>query len=458
MTFAPTPEVDQQILNLGLEGYIDSQLALNTPHAGTEARISNYTALRPTMSALRSARDNDDRLMEHELVHAAFIRAIYSPHQVFEVLQRLWLDHFNISFGDNNDHHLTAHYQEQVLRPNGMGRFRDLLVATAHSPGMMLYLDNWISDARSGINENYGRELLELHTLGIDLEGNKIYTEDDVVGASHVMSGWSLTERNTPVFQYKPEYHSTEPISLLGGQWTNAGLNGKDAGDSLLAFLASHPQTARYVSTKLIRRFVTDNPPEALIASAAQVYLNNDTNIVPVIRHILGSAAFANSAGQKLRRPFEQIAASARALGVETSNDPESQGAERVFTAIGNLSHRPFDHSTPDGYPDVAEPWLSSGMMLRRWESGATMARNRYGSDGTMVYDVAALRGSANTALELFERLTNRLNLGQLSAQTRAEVFAVLDISDDTLIDDFRNNDFQDLVSFLTAHPFFQLR
>ena len=392
--------------------------------------------------------------MDHEVVHMTVLRAASSNNQLFEVLQRLWMDHFNISFGD--DWEWVAHYMEQVLRPNGMGSFRDLLVATAHSPSMMVYLDN-ASNTAAGINENYGRELLELHTLGIDSAGRQIYTEDDVVGVSHVMSGWSFNYDNY-TFEYKPFNHSSRQVSILGGQWTNAGLAGKNAGDSLLNFLAGHPQTARYISTKLIRRFVTDEPSESLIASAAAVYLANDTNIVPVLRHILGSPEFASSAGQKIRRPFEQVIATLRVTGSVLSNDAQSDGADRIHDLLEDLTHAPWRHSTPDGFPDVAEPWLSSDSLLTRWEGGARISRNDWSRDETLRYDQAALRGSASTAGELFDRLSLRLNLGELDASLRSTILNIVGLDETTPIGDVDDRDFTDLLSYLISHPLFQLR
>ena len=273
------------------------------------------------------------------------------------------------------------------------------------------------------------------------------------------MTGWSYDyddpDRN---FEFKSGNHSELEVSILGGQWTNAGLPGKSAGDSLLNFLSHHPQTARNVSTKLIRRFVTDTAPESLIASAAAVYLANDTNVVPVLRHILGSSEFANSGGEKIRRPFEHIVAAIRATGAVVGSDPDSEGAERLFRHIENISHAPWRHGPPDGFPDVAEPWLSSDSMLRRWDGAARVARNNWTGDASLAYDEAALRGSATTGGELFDRLALRLNIGELDAATRATIIGTAGIEETTPIDDIDNRDFTDLLSYLISHPLFQLR
>ena len=454
LTFAATPEIDQQILDLGLVGFIDSQLALNTADPEVEGQIANYLSLNPSLGALASLNENNRRLMDHEIVHMSVFRAVNSRHQLYEVLQRLWMDHFNTSFED--DWSWSAHYLEQVIRPNGMGSFHELLAAVAHSPAMLYYLDNAISNA-SSVNENYGRELLELHTLGIDDSGRQIYTEDDVVGVSHVMTGWSIDFDNR-TFLFRSGDHSDRAVSILGGQWTNAGLSGKAAGDSLLYFLSHHPQTARHVCTKLIRRFVTDNAPESLISSAAAVYLANDTNVVPVLRHILGSGEFANSTGLKIRRPFEQIVATIRALGVELPTQPEGHAAERIYEYLRDAQHAPWRQATPDGYADVAEPWLSTETMLRRWEGVARVARNDWTVDDSLRYDPVDLRGATTTAGEVFDRLALRLNIGEQTSQTRSTLLGIIDLSADTPIDDVDDRDFADLLSFLVAHPMFQLR
>ncbi len=463
LTFGITPEVDQSVIALGIGGWIEDQLSKNRPDPAIENLFSGYQILNGTpkqaYDAIRAESDN-----EREITHAQLIRARYSSHQLFEMMTHLWMDHFNISFGGDSNAYTVA-YQEQVIRPNAMGRFADLLVATAESGPMMEYLDNTDSDARRGINENYGRELLELHTLGIDEQGNQIYSEDDVVGAAHVMSGWaregSRDSANYGQFLYRPEYHSTDAVSLLGGQWTNAGLAGKAAGDSLLQFLARHPQTAQYVCFKLCRRFVADAPPAALVASAASVYLANDTAIVPVLRHIFNSPEFATSGGQKVRRPFELLAAAMRSLGTSVPIDPQSDGAEDLIRALQRMGHQPWRWETPDGYPDEALPWVNSNALLLGWEFTSRLARDqltRPDDDSPLVTDLAALRGNASTAAELFDRLTFRCNIGDLPAELRDGLLALLELGPDTPAGDVDDDSLIELTTFLLAHPLFLLR
>ena len=463
LTFGITPEVDQSIVALGITGWIEDQLAKSRPDPAIENLFSGYQILngspKQAYDALR-----DDGNHYREITHAQMVRARYSSHQLFEMTTHLWMDHFNISF-EGSDNAYTVAFQEQAIRPNAMGRFVDLLVATAESGSMMEYLDNTDSDARRGINENYGRELLELHTLGIDEAGNQIYSEEDVVGAAHVMSGWAREgDRNSAnygQFRYRPEYHSTDAVSLLGGQWTNAGLADKAAGDSLLQFLARHPQTANYIAFKLCRRFVADSPPASLVASAAAVYLANDTALVPVLRHIFNSPEFAASGGQKVRRPFELLTAAMRSLGTSVPMDPQSDASEDLIRALQRMGHQPWRWETPDGYPDEALPWVNSNALLLGWEFTSRLARDeltRPSDDTPLVTDISILRGNAATAGELFDRLTFRCNLGELPTALRDELLTIIGATADTPAADIDDDDLVELATFLLAHPLFLLR
>lgn len=463
LTFGITPEVDASIVALGIGGWVEDQLSKSRPDPSVENLFSSYEILNASpKQAYDALRDEGDHY--REITHAQLVRARYSSHQLFEMMTHLWMDHFNINFsGDQNAYTVT--YQEQVIRPNAMGRFVDLLVATAESGAMMEYLDNTDSDARQGINENYGRELLELHTFGIDESEVQIYTEADVVGAAHVMSGWAREgDRNSAnygQFLYRPEYHSTESVSILGGQWTNAGLAGKAAGDSLLQFLARHPQTAEYICFKLCRRFVSDLPPASLVNSAAAVYLANDTAIVPVLRHIFNSPEFAESGGQKVRRPIELLSAAMRSLGTSVPMDPQSDAAEDLIRALQRMGHQPWTWEMPDGFPDEALPWVNSTALLLGWEYTSLLARDqltRQDDDSPLVTDLSALRGNAATGGELFDRLSFRCNLGTLPESLRDELLGLVGATAVTPANDIDDDDLIELTSFLLAHPLFMLR
>lgn len=463
LTFGITPEVDASIVALGIGGWVEDQLSKNRPDPAIENLFSSYQILNGTpKQAYDALRDEGDHY--REITHAQMVRARYSSHQLYEMMTHLWMDHFNINFGGDQNAYTVA-YQEQTIRPNAMGRFVDLLVATAESGPMMEYLDNTDSDARRGINENYGRELLELHTFGIDEQEVQIYSEQDVVGAAHVMSGWAREgDRNSAnygQFLYRPEYHSTDAISILGGQWTNTGLAGKAAGDSLLQFLARHPQTADYIAFKLCRRFVSDTPPASLVASAAAVFLANDTAIVPVLRHIFNSSEFAASGGQKVRRPFELLTAAMRSLGTSVPMDPQSDAAEDLIRALQRMGHQPWTWEMPDGFPDEALPWVNSTALLLGWEFTSRLARDqltRQDDDSPLVTDLAALRGNAATGGELFDRLSFRCNLGTLPDALRDELLSLIGATAATPAADIDDDDLIEVTTFLLAHPLFMLR
>lgn len=463
LTFGITPEVDADIVALGIGGWIEDQLSKSRPDPAIENLFASYQILngspKQAYDALRDERDH-----YREITHAQMVRARYSSHQVYEMMTHLWMDHFNVNFGGDQNMYTVA-FQEQTIRPNAMGRFVDLLVATAESGSMMEYLDNTDSDARRGINENYGRELLELHTLGINESEVQIYSELDVVGAAHVMSGWAREgDRNSAnygQFLYRPEYHSADAVSLLGGQWTNAGLAEKAAGDSLLQFLARHPQTAEYVCFKICRRFISDTPPASIVNSAAAVYLANDTAIVPVLRHIFNSPEFAASGGQKVRRPLELLSAAMRSLGTSMPMDPQSDASQDLIGALQRMGHQPWTWEMPDGFPDEALPWVNSTALLVGWEFTSRLARDqltRQDDDSPLTTDLAALRGNAATGGELFDRLTFRCNLGTLPEALRDELLSLIDATVSTPAGDIDDDDLIELTTFLLAHPLFMLR
>ncbi len=466
LTFGITPEVDADIIALDIRGWVEDQLSKSTADPAVERLLTNngYIILDGSPKEIRTSLENETSSID-AIGHAQILRARYSDHQLYEMMTHLWMDHFNVSADSTRGWALVADYQEQVIRPNAMGRFADLLVATAESGAMMDYLDNARSDARSGINENYGRELLELHTLGIDENDAQIYDEFDVAAAAHVMSGWSLVANNDldtwGQFTYDDAKHSTEAVSLLGGEWTNAGLSGKAAGDSLLQFLARHPQTAEYIAFKLCRRFVADSPPASLVASAAAVYLANDTDLVPVLRHIFSSSEFADSGGQKARRPFELLSATMRSLGTSVPIAADSDGADQLRFALRRMGHSPWMWPTPDGYPDEAGRWVNSTALLNGWHYTSRLARDRLTSPddaSPLVTDISALRGNASNGLELFERIAFRCNLGTLPDDLRTTLLGVVGVTATTPAAEVDDNTLIELTTYLLAHPLFLLR
>ena len=335
-----------------------------------------------------------------ELQRAKLLRAIYSERQLFEMMVDFWENHFNIFANKDDDRYLLTSYDRDTIRPFAMGRFRDLLGATAHSPAMLFYLDNWRSSVPrpyaatkdkpagvdGGFNENYARELMELHTLGVD--GG--YTQKDVQEVARCFSGWTIQKPNEQgLFLYRPGLHDDGEKIVLGHRILPGG--GMADGERVLDILATHPATARFIATKLARRFISDEPPRSVIDRAAAVFLKTDGSIRETLRAIVTSPEFFSTTAYraKMRSPFEYVAAAMRALNAETDGD------RPVLDAIGRMGQPVFGRITPDGYADRADQWLSSGAMIARFNFASALATNRL--KGTKI-DVARLLSGVDEA------------------------------------------------------------
>src|SRR5262249_7649149 len=227
-----------------------------------------------------------------------------SERQLQEVLTDFWFNHFNVDARKIEDKPVVLEYERDVIRPRVLGRFRDLLGATAKSPAMLFYLDNWLSRA-NGLNENYGRELMELHTLGVD--GG--YTQNDVVNVARAFTGWTMRKPHEATgFVFDPKMHDRGPKKILGRLLpANRGI---EDGEEVLDLLARHPSTARFIASKLARRFVADDPPQALVDRAAKVFLKSDGDLRAVVQIILTSPELyaASAMRAKAKTPFEFVA------------------------------------------------------------------------------------------------------------------------------------------------------
>jgi uncharacterized protein (DUF1800 family) len=401
-TFGWTPGLEAEVRGVGWSTWLDQQLAPSGIDDGAiDAVLAGYRTLANTNQANHVIADTEDDglyVLRRELSHSTLLRALHSRRQLHEVMVDFWTNHFNVFLYDSGYEHLMTADNRTVARANALGKFSDLLAASAHSPAMLVYLDNARSNANSadGVNENWGRELLELHTLGI-IDGQHVYEEADVVGVAKVMSGWSVNiTNNLDIFRFRSSWHHTSAISLLGGAWScpaHSAADGQQHGESLLSFLAHHPSTARYVCWKLIKRFVSDDPPPALVASAQAVYLANDTAIAPVLRHLFHSAAFAANRGTKLRRGFEILTATCRVLDAQVDPDPFGDASNGIhgegWGALFRLGQTLFGHRNPDGYSDDSADWLSADGLLRRWEICGAIAQNWYDPD--LIADPMAL-------------------------------------------------------------------
>jgi len=322
------------------------------------------------------------QLVVTELQRAAVLRAVYSERQLFEVMVNFWENHFSIFANKDADRFLLTEFDRDTIRPFALGNFRDLLVATARSPAMLYYLDNWQSSVQrhypatsdkpaktvGGINENYARELMELHTLGVD--GG--YTQKDVQEVARCFTGWTIRKPNeVGLFFFNPRAHDHGEKIVLGHKIPAGG--GISDGEKVLDILASHPSTAKFIAAKLARRFVGDDPPLSVINRAATTFLKTSGSIREMLRTIITSPEFFSAAAYraKMRTPFEYVVAAMRAIKAETDADPS------VFGWIARMGQPIFGRITPDGYPDRAEQWLAAGTMLERLNFAVALSSNK---------------------------------------------------------------------------------
>lgn len=363
-----------------------------------------------------------------ELRLATVVRATYSERQVLEQMVDLWWNHFNIYPWK---HAIVAGMMpstdREVIRPHALGTFADLLQASASSPAMLAFLDNWQNRAGEP-NENFGRELLELHTVGVESG----FTEQDVREATRVFTGWTVGGPNWE-FRFEPDWHDTGPKRVLG--WSTPGISGSGGvqeGRSLLEHLAYHPATARTVSTKIARRFVADDPSEGLVASAAETYLSNGTAIVPVLHHIVTSAEFAASAGTKVRRPLDFFVGALRAVDADIGDPigPSTEAGQTIDHTLRWLGQRPFDAQSPAGYPERADLWLGAG-VLPHWSVAHDLVR---GSLSGIDVDTTALIGDATGAGAICDTVLARLH-GATEPDRREALLAGLGVAEHDELD-----------------------
>jgi uncharacterized protein (DUF1800 family) len=352
-----------------------------------------------------------------ELSMAKVTRAIYSERQLQQVMNDFWFNHFNIFAGKGDDRWLITSYEREVIQPHSSGKFRDLLTATAKSPAMLFYLDNYLSaDPRAaqraaterayrqqvrrggfggqrpanpqqnaqkkerGLNENYGRELMELHTLGVD--GG--YTQKDVTEVARCFTGWTIDKpRQSATFKFDEWLHDPDPKVVMGKKIHAGGM--KD-GEQVIELLAHHPNTAKFISTKLARRFVSDNPPPALVARMAQSFQSSDGDISVVMKTMIWSPEFwsRETYRAKIKTPYELVVSAARAMGTDVDTPMP------LVQWIGRIGEPLYQCQPPTGYADKAEAWVNTGALLNRLNYSLALAGNKMRGART---DVASLMG-----------------------------------------------------------------
>jgi uncharacterized protein (DUF1800 family) len=396
------------------------------------------------------------------------IRAARHPGQLAERMVDFWTNHLNTYSGpdDKNVRYAAASDDRDVIRAHAMGKFSDLLLASARSVSMQLYLDNHRSTGRSP-NQNYGREIMELHTMGA---GNG-YDEDDVEQAARIFTGWGLAGRldtDGLRFEYNPRNHFTDPCEVTvvhpdGSVHTFStperpgGIGGEQDGIDFVNWLARRPNTANYLATKLVRRFVSDEPPASLVASTAAVYLANDTEIVPVLRHIMTSNEFITNQAPKVRSPFELLVSMVRATGAvidpDFSNEDDRPATRTISDHLSRLGQAMWEWPTPDGFPDVGSHWITTSTTLRRWELAGRFGNSNL--NGFTIDTAALLPDPMPPTIDLVVRaLAARFGI-DITQTDVAAVTEFLGVTTDTPVGDVPNLDqnLGDVIGLLLSFP-----
>jgi uncharacterized protein (DUF1800 family) len=433
--FGARPGDVERVQKMGLQRYIDEQLhPERIPDVAVSARLAGFTTLglsideiardyeRPQQELQRrfqlqqgaNADPNAPRPPEvmaaqqkagsvlQEMAQQKLIREIYSERQLQEVLTDFWFNHFNVDARKGRDRFMLTAYERDAIRPHVLGRFRDLLGATAKSPAMLFYLDNWLSvdpngphqnppavvrrgpfgrpvlaaprpaakaatQQRRGLNENYGRELMELHTLGVD--GG--YTQKDVTEVARAFTGWTIENpQQGGEFRFDPKLHD-EGEKVVLGRRIHAG--GVRDGEEVLDLLASHPSTAHFIAFELTRRFVSDTPPPALVDRVAQRFRDTDGDLREVMRAILTSPEFLgpDAYRAKVKTPLEFVVSAVRALGAQVDD------ARPLVNQLQQLGMPLYQCQPPTGYKDTADAWANTGALVARMNLALQMSSGR---------------------------------------------------------------------------------
>jgi uncharacterized protein (DUF1800 family) len=399
--------------------------------------------MKPEQQETIEAMINPNVVLVGELSQAKLLRAIYSERQLEEVMADFWFNHFNVFVGKGPDRYMLTAYERDVIRPHALGKFKDLLVAAAKSPAMLYYLDNWQSvgpnselaiygpggkprprgrryarfprpqqqgkNRPSGLNENYARELMELHTLGVD--GG--YTQKDVTELAKALTGWGIDRpRQGGGFKFREIAHEPGTKYVLGHKIKE---DGEGEGMEMLNILAHHPSTAKFVSRKLAMRFVSDNPPQSLVDRMAETFLKKDGDIREVLRTMFKSPEFwsADAYRAKVKTPLEFVASAARASGVDVQN------ALPLVQFLNRMGMPLYGMQPPTGYSMKADAWVNSSALLNRMNFALALGSGRL--PGTSLNQQALLRGATPPDSEAVLALLEKEILGgDVSQQTHA--------------------------------------
>ncbi len=383
LMFGPRAGDVAHIQQIGIDAFIDEQMALQPDADADQPQLAGlelqFPALAMKPGELVQQVQSDKSMSRIEVIAdlqaATILRAIYSRRQLYEVMVDFWSNHFNIFAAKNICYALKPNDDRDVVRPHALGNFNDMLHASAQSPAMLIYLDNQANRKRAP-DENYARELMELHTVSVD--GG--YTQKDVQELARVLTGWNVVNpRNDGMmgmagngeagdFFYNERIHDNGAASVMGLHIpAGAGMRG---GKMALDMLASRPSTATFISTKLARRFISDAPPASAVQKGAAAFTKSKGDIKATLSAILHSEEFRQSLGQKMKRPFEFGVSALRILDAGVTIN------KRLLRTFNQLGQPLFLWAFPNGYPDVRNAWNSTNLILNRWNFANALAAN----------------------------------------------------------------------------------
>lgn len=455
LTWGATPALAAHIDQRGLQPWLEDQLnwrGVDDSHIA--AMVAPWPKPNQSASVIKS--NGQDWLVPQEMAAHETIRRCFSNRQLHELVTDFFHDHFNVDANHTPSRWHMPDYDRTVIREHSLGRFRDLLPAVAGHPAMLHYLDQANSRADHGRtpNENFAREVMELHTVGSD--GG--YDQDDILAVSHLLSGWSVTDY-TGGFTFRSNWHDMGPMAsrtVLG--WNPGNLTGEAAGRAFLNHLAHHPATARRLCHKLAVRLIGEHvgPDDAVVDRAVAAYNASGTSIVEVVRKLVLSAEFATSAGAKVRRPVSLITQMVRALGIKWQTPAEPDNfLWRNWNAAEGLGNAHHSWPAPDGYPDANGYWLSVGSLVTRWNLAVWFAHDAV--DG-MPFDAQATMNWAPNRRwgEWLDALATRVTGVGWPPEQRAAILAHFEVTENTVFRSWDRWAAPHVVTVLLQTPGFQ--
>ena len=429
LAFGPTPGDLDRVTRMGTPAWIAEQLhperlalpsflvdqlaTLRTPNETQRELVASYREMQKEAKEAKQAEtasadgkkpgteEGGERRKQIATIYLEageerLLQALNSPRQLEEVLVDFWFNHFNVYEGKGLVRVLTESYEREAIRPHVLGRFRAMLGATAKHPAMLFYLDNWLSVApgyqprreggaaakANGLNENYAREVMELHTLGVD--GG--YTQQDVTELARILTGWTLvpqqprkrrfvngqdavaSNHGDSIFGFDPARHDDGSKTWLGH---SVAPGGQMEGEYALDVLARHPATAKHIATKLARRFVADDPSPALVARLTQRFLDTDGDLRAVMQSLVDSLEFRDPRPVKFKTPYQYVLSSVRATGITTTN------VRPLMATLTQLGQPLYGCQTPDGWHDTEADWLNPNAITQRVNFATALASGR---------------------------------------------------------------------------------